>query len=126
MAGGGWGRPAGGWSWPRGGRPTNPGLSAPQLHPMRMEQRMPPLILEVKRFPHSSLLACFWPPLVRGTAKAPKRLSRGFPAPVRATQIHWGGHGSTSAPSFCPRCQLGCVPPTPSVQATRAGAPVAI
>uniref|UniRef100_A0A8B9ULX5 C2H2-type domain-containing protein n=1 Tax=Anas zonorhyncha TaxID=75864 RepID=A0A8B9ULX5_9AVES len=32
-------------AWLRGNLPTNPALSVPQLHPMRMEQRMP-LILE--------------------------------------------------------------------------------
>lgn len=58
-------------AWLRGNLPTNPALSVPQLHPMRMEQRMP-LILEVKNFSPSSL-RLFLPLFVRGTCKRPPR-----------------------------------------------------
>jgi len=55
--------------------PTNIVLSVPQLHPMRMEQRMP-LTLEVKSFSPFSL--CLFQPLfVRRTCKR-------SPTPVQA------------------------------------------
>lgn len=84
---------------------------------------MPPLILEVKPFPHSSrcvLLPPRWgevplKPLRGGAGACP-------PVPVRAAQVCWRGYGGTSAPSFAPAASQGvCFPlvVSPSVQAAR-------
>lgn len=74
----------------------------PQLHPMRMDQRMPPLILEVSGFPRSFPCVLLLP-LVTGTTEVSKRLSWDIPhSPFPLL----------STPSLHPRCPPGHVRPS--------------